>query len=214
MSRKTDASGKPAAQAYLSRRAEYAESTRRAIIDEARRLFFERGYFATRVDDIAAAARVSPATVYSVTGGKQGLLRTLIDDWSTAPVVEQARRRIEGLDDPVEILRAVAELTRSMRQDYGDIMHVVLAAAPHDETAAEALATATARYRGGEAFVAQRLADLGALAEGLDADKALDILWFYFGYSGFFTLVEDNGWTYAQAEQWLLDAACRALLKA
>ncbi|MEU6089038.1 TetR/AcrR family transcriptional regulator [Streptomyces sp. NPDC047085] len=214
MNQKTDAAGKPVTQGRSSRRAEYAEATRKAIVDAARRLFFEKGYFATRVDDIAEVARVSPATVYSVGGGKQGLLRTLIDDWSDAPVVDQARRRIGELDDPAEILRAVAALTRSMRQDYGDIMHVVLAAAPHDETASEALATATARYRGGTAFVAQRLADLGALREGIDADKALDILWFYFGYSGFFTLVEDNGWTYAQAEQWLLDACCSALLKA
>src|SRR5258705_11212689 len=39
----------------------------------------ERGYFATKVDDIAALARVAPATVYAVSGGKQGLLRTLTE---------------------------------------------------------------------------------------------------------------------------------------
>src|SRR6516164_4613991 len=114
----------------ISRRAEYAETTRRAVVAAARRLFTEKGYFATTVNEIAAAARVSPATVYAVNGGKQGLLRTLIDEWSVAPVVAQARERIENLDDPIEILRYLAELTRQMRQDYGDVMRVVIGVAP------------------------------------------------------------------------------------
>jgi AcrR family transcriptional regulator len=52
-----------------SRRAEYAEATRKAIADAARQLFCQRGYFATKVDDIANQARVAPATVYAVLGG-------------------------------------------------------------------------------------------------------------------------------------------------
>jgi AcrR family transcriptional regulator len=203
--------GKASRTGRVSRRAEYAEATRRAVIDEARRLFSEKGYFATKVDDIATAARVSPATVY-VIGGKQGLLRILVDRWSAAPEVERTRQRLAELDDPAEILRVVAGLTRQMREDYGDIMRVVLATAPHDATAAKGLALATGRYRDGTAFAARRLAELGALGENIDADEALDILWFYFGYAGFFTLVEENGWSYAKAERWLLDAASHALL--
>ena len=55
------------------------EATRQAIVKAARQLFSERGYFATKVDDVAALARVAPATVYAVSGGKQGLLRTLTE---------------------------------------------------------------------------------------------------------------------------------------
>ncbi|GAA1299112.1 TetR/AcrR family transcriptional regulator [Pseudonocardia xinjiangensis] len=196
----------------VTRRAEYAETTRRAIVAAARTLFSEKGYFATKVDEIAATARVAPATVYAVTGGKQGLLRTLVDEWSDAPVVAEARAEIAKLDDAEELLSFLAALTRSMRQDYGDIMRLVIAAAPHDATAAEGLATGTARYRDGTLLAAQRLADLGALRDGLTVEEALDILWFYFGYAGFFTLVDDNGWSYPKAEEWLRDAARRALL--
>lgn len=99
-----------------------------------------------------------------------------------------------------------------MRQDYGDIMRVVLAAAPHDATAAAGLAIATAPYRDATAVVAKSLADLGALRDGIDANQALDILWFYFGYAEFFTLVDDNGWSYSRAEEWLCAEASRALL--
>jgi AcrR family transcriptional regulator len=202
-----------AAGKSLSRRAEYAEVTRLAAVDSARRLFSEKGYFATTVNEIATAARVSPATVYAVNGGKQGLLRTLIDDWSVAPVVAEARQRIESMADPAEILRYLAAMTRQMRQDYGDIMRVVIAAAPHDKTAADGLALATSRYRGFDAFVAGRLADLGALREGMNADEATDILWFYLGYAGFFSLVDDNGWSYARAEKWLCAAVSQTLLR-
>ena len=196
----------------VSRREEYAEATRRAIVDAARLLFGRKGYFATKVDEIAATARVSPATVYSVAGGKHGLLRTLIDEWSTAPEVAAARDRIDQLDDPADLLRFLATLSREMRQDYGDIMRMALAAAPHDPTAADDLATGTARYRDFLAAVAKRLAHIGALREGVDTDEALDILWFYFGYAGYFTFVDDNGWTYPRTEQWLRTAASQALL--
>jgi AcrR family transcriptional regulator len=196
----------------LSRRAEYAEATRRAAVDAARRLFREQGYFATTVNEIAAAARVSPATVYAVNGGKQGLLRALIDDWSAAPVVAEAHDTIEHLNEATEILRYLADKTREMRQAYGDIMRVVIAAAPHDKTAAEGLALGTSRYRGFHVFVAQRLLELGALREGIGVEEATDILWFYLGYAGFFTLVDDNGWSYTKAEKWLLTKVEEALL--
>jgi AcrR family transcriptional regulator len=196
-----------------SRRAEYAETTRRAIIEAARSLYGKQGYFATRVDDIAVAARVAPATVYAVTGGKQGLLRSLIDEASTAPAVAQTADRIGHATDPAEVLAAVSETTRSMRQDWGDIIRVMLDTAPHEAAAAEALEASTARYRAALGTAADRLAALRALRDGMSADEALDILWFYFGYSGFFTLVEDNGWSYDRAEAWLRAAASQMLLR-
>jgi AcrR family transcriptional regulator len=209
----TDRKAAATSGGVVSRRAEYADATRQAAVDAARRLFRDKGYFATTVNEIAAEARVSPATVYAVNGGKQGLLRALIDVWSAAPEVAVATEHIQSLDDPVEILRYTTALTRQMRQDYGDIMRVVIAAAPHDRTAAEGLALGTRRYRGGTGVAARRLVELRALRDGMDADAALDIMWFYLGYAGFFTLVDDNGWSYAKAEKWLFNTVSQALLR-
>lgn len=195
-----------------SRRAEYAELTRQAVVDAARRLFSEKGYFATTVNEIAAAARVSPATVYSANDGKQGLLRALLEVWSAAPEVAEAHQKIENLDDATEILRHLAGKTREFRENYGDIMHIFVATAPHDAAAAEGLALAISRYRGFHVFVAQRLVDLGALRDDMSAEEATDILWFYLGLQGFFTLVDDNGWSYSNAEKWLLGRVTQALL--
>lgn len=195
------------------RRDEYAQATRQAITEAARRLFCERGYFATKVDDIAALARVSPATVYAVSGGKQGLLRALMDLGSTAPIVAATLGEIERLDDPAAILRVIAATCRSMREEFGDIMRVLLTTAPHDKAVAESVAVATARYRRAFVPISQRLSDLGGLREGLDVGSAVDVLWFYFGYYSLFTLHDENGWSYERAERWLCDEASRALLR-
>jgi AcrR family transcriptional regulator len=195
-----------------SRRAEYAEATKQAIVASARRLFSEQGYFATKVDAIAADARVAPATVYAVTGGKQGLLQTLIDAWTTAPSVAEAYERIAVETDPEALIRFVADLTIRMRKDWGDIMRVVLATAPNDPTASEGLALAINRYRGGYVTAAERLAELKGLRPGLTVDDAVDLLWFYFGLQSLFTLIDDNHWSYEKAETWLTDQAIKALL--
>jgi hypothetical protein len=152
------------------------------------------------VDDVAALARVAPATVYAVSGGKQGLLRTLTETSTTDPTIEATIGSIEKLDDPSAILRLVAATVRSMREQFGDIMRVLLNTAPHDKAVRESLAIATTRYRNAFVPIAQRLMDLGVLHEELDLNQAVDVFWFYFGYSGLFTLHDENGWSYERAE--------------
>jgi AcrR family transcriptional regulator len=195
-----------------TRRQDYAEATRQAIIDAARRLFAERGYFATKVDDIAAEARVAPATVYAVTGGKQNLLNILIRAWTTDPIVEQTLSHIDTSIDSVAIIREVASASRTMREAYVDVIRVMLATAPHDPAVAGQEQAATAIYRQALVSIAQRLAQLGDLRPGMSTADAADLLWFYFGYSSYFTLHDDNSWTYERAERWLADQAITALL--
>jgi hypothetical protein len=45
----------------------------------------------------------------------------------------------------------------------------------------------------------------------LDRERIVDVLWFYFGYASYFVLVEDNDWSFAEAEAWLREQASRAL---
>lgn len=77
---------------------------------------------------------------------------------------------------------------------------------------ADTLATATDRYRKALVRIGRRLSNLGALRNGMDVNQAVDVLWFYFGYSGLFTLIDDNQWSYERAEKWLCHEASRALL--
>ena len=202
----------PAPGPSVSRRAEYAKATKAAIIAAARELFAQRGYVSTKVDDIAERARVAPATVYAVTGGKQGLLHALVDEWTAAPEVDEAHRAIASLEDSRAIIAEVASLTRRMRRDWGDVMRIVLATAPLDESAAATLQLATERYRGGLRAAAERLAALDALAPDVSVDDATDMLWFFFGYASFFTLIDDNGWSPERTAGWLQQMAIGSLL--
>jgi AcrR family transcriptional regulator len=196
----------------MTRRQEYAEATRQAILTAARTLFAQRGYFATRVEDIAAEARVAPATVYAVIGGKSGLVAELINIWTTDPIVEATLANIAASRSGSGVIDEVAAASRRMREDFSDIMRVLLTTAPHDQRVRSQLQSATRIYRAALVRVAERLAALGALREGIDTAHAVDVLWFYFGYSSYFTLLDDNGWSYDRAQDWLAEQASRELL--
>lgn len=201
------------AEAPKSRRQEYAEATRQAILDAARKLFSERGYFSTKVDEIAVEARVSPATVYAVSGGKQSLLRALMDLWTMAPIVDRTVRSAEEMSDSEAILRLCASACCAMRKEFADIMRVILSTAPHDREVGETLDIATQRYRKAVLRIGRRMIAIGDLCKGIDLDEAADLLWFFFGYSSLFTLIDDNHWSWERAEQWLFEQSCRALLE-
>ena len=196
-----------------TRRQELAEQTRAAIVAAARRLFAAQGYAQTKVEDIARAARVAPITIYTTVGGKVGMLRMLMEIWSTAPGNEAALSSILALRNPLAIIESVAGVVRSMREEFGDIAYFMHDAAPQDQAVAESLAVATARYRKWFLVVAQHLASLRGLRSGLTLEDAADLLWFYFGYWGYYTLHNENGWTYERAERWLVKAAAHSLLK-
>jgi hypothetical protein len=132
--------------------------------------------------------------------------------WTTDPIVEAKTTHMVGMTDPVAIIRELAAGSRRMREQYADIMRVVLTTAPHDQAVAGALQAATSVYRKAFVPIAKRLATLGALRQGIDVAAAVDLFWFYFGYTSYFTLHDDNGWSYERAEQWLADQACRELL--
>ncbi|MFD5624922.1 TetR/AcrR family transcriptional regulator [Streptomyces sp. NPDC127072] len=154
------------------RRADHAELPRQAIIDAARTLFAQHGFFGAKIDEIAELADVALGTVYAVGGGKQGLLRILIDEWAAAPVLKESVDRLPSLRDPHEVLALAAACSRKVRENHGTVVRVLLSAAPHDETAAEGLRESTERYRNTLAAVAQHLHELGAPADRTDARHA------------------------------------------
>jgi len=63
-----------------SRRAEYSEATRRAVLDSAASLFLEKGYAATALDEVAAGARVTKGAVYHHFSSKRALYEALIEE--------------------------------------------------------------------------------------------------------------------------------------
>jgi AcrR family transcriptional regulator len=70
---------------------------RRAIQECALDLFDERGFGDVTIEEIAAAAEVSPSSVYRYFGTKEGIL--VADEFDT--MSEEALREILDVDDPV-----------------------------------------------------------------------------------------------------------------
>ncbi len=69
-----------------SRRLDYSESTRKALVDSAVELFTGNGYAATSLDAIARRARVTKGALYHHFSGKQALFEAAFDLVETAAV--------------------------------------------------------------------------------------------------------------------------------
>jgi AcrR family transcriptional regulator len=198
--------------AASGRRAEYAQATRDAILAAARELFAERGFFGTRVEDIARSARVAPATVYAVGGGKSGLLRELIETAVRSEENAAIHARIEDMREPHELIRFIIAASQAKFTDWSALMRQVVAAAPQEPSVRESLKTAEQGLHDGVAHIARRLADLGALRPGLDAERATDVLWYYLNNSSYFTLTDTLAWPAERIAGWLYDTLVFGLL--
>jgi AcrR family transcriptional regulator len=201
------------ASSQANRRSEYAQMTRQAILDAARSLFTAQGYYATKVEQIAETARVAPATVYAVGGGKNGLLRTLIE--TTVNSAENGRllTEIETSTDPGRLIRLVIAATRTRFSQWSALMRQVVAAAPQEPAIREAMEIAHEGLRNGLRLTADRLAALDALRGGLDAAEAADILWLYLCNAAYFIRTDDLGWPLDKSEAWLNAVLPRELLQ-
>lgn len=186
-----------------SRRAENAEQTRQAILEAARDLFVQRGYFQTTVADIAAAARVSVAWVHAAGGGKAGLLRTLIESGVATDDNAEALSRMAAITAPGELLRFLVHATGSRFAEWSGLMRQVAAAAPKDPGVREIQEIAHEGLRGALVLTARRLDEMGALR--VSPERAAGILWFYLSNTAYFLRTDELGWDLAETEDWLVE---------
>ena len=98
-----------------TRRQEFSASTKRALVDVARRRFAERGYAGASLDDIVAGAEVTKGALYHHFKGKQELFEAVFEAVE-ATAVERIRHAVEQSADPWERalsgLREFLALTR------------------------------------------------------------------------------------------------------
>jgi AcrR family transcriptional regulator len=100
--RKGVSEDRPARQ---SLRSEQVESTRQAIVIAARRLFGERGYADSSVDDIARDARVTKGAVYHHFENKKELFRAVYQDVE-ADAQQRTVAARRGKSTPVDVIVA------------------------------------------------------------------------------------------------------------
>jgi AcrR family transcriptional regulator len=196
-----------------SRREEYADQTRTAVVAAARQLFAENGFFQTKVEQIAKLSRVSPATVYAQCGGKQGLLQLLMDSWTQAPAVDDSYRESLASADATLVMQALSTGYLQITKQWGDVIQVVIDVAPHDDESAAVLATARRRHNHNLTAICRHLEDIGALRDDVDARLASRIITYYYGIDGLLRTRDVFGWSLERSNEWLLAHASAAVLR-
>jgi AcrR family transcriptional regulator len=195
------------------RREEYPEQTRAAVVAAARQLFAESGFFQTKVEQIARLSRVSPATVYAQCGGKHGLLRSLMDSWTQAPLIVESLRESLAADDPVLVMQTLSTAYLRITEQWGDVIQVVINVAPHDDEAGQVLATARQRHDNNLTAICRHLEDTGALRGDVDARLATRIITYYYGIDGLLRIRDVFGWSLERSNEWALAHASAAVLR-
>ena len=160
-----------------SRRQRQAAQTRADTLAAARRLFAERGYAATTIEAIAAAAEVSEATVYAGFGSKRGLL--LAFQQQMQEDVDRDERVDEfhaAAGNPAEQIAVAVRISLSFPAQYGDTLAVMLSARGMDPDVDEFLHRGLVQeHRGAWSMVASALTSQHALRPGLTEQEAGDL---------------------------------------
>ncbi len=187
------------------------------MIAAAARLFVDRGYAATSIEDIASAAGVSRATVFTSVGGKPKLLKTALDvaivgDDEPQSLPDRPRSKaIRAEPDPRKYLALYAELVTEVFGRLAGIHEAVRGAAGVDQDARALWEAHLAQHRQGAANVISDLVRKGRLRTGLDQEAAADIVWLL-GPGTYHMLVNRRGWTPARFQAWLTETFISQLL--
>lgn len=196
-----------------NRRVAQADQTRAEILQAARRRFASAGYAATTVKDIANEAGVSVQTVYDSVGSKAELVRRLNDRIDEEVGVASIAVGLGRTDDPEELLGIQATITARMVERCGDILRVVLAGQDAAPELVQVAREGGRRHRAGCAAVAGRLADLGALRDGLTAADAAVTIAVLGDFRLALSLVDDHGFDAQAVQGWIAGATALAVLR-
>ncbi|GAA3090614.1 MULTISPECIES: TetR/AcrR family transcriptional regulator [Nonomuraea] len=86
----------------------------RAIQERALDLFDERGFAAVTIEEVAAAAEVSPSSVYRIFGTKEGIVVTDIEFDAMSP------EALAGIFDPADPVGSLVQAVRAYEAPQGD----------------------------------------------------------------------------------------------
>lgn len=197
-----------------SLRQEQARRTRGAVLDAATALFVTKGFGATTMKDVAAAAGVSVESVYAQ-GGKADLLlacvdRSLVGDDEAVPLLDRDEMRtVLESPDPETFLGALRAIATERLPAGAAIFEAFRSAAAVDARLAE-------QWR---VYSARRYQDcarmIGALAPhlrpGLTVADATDTYWALLSPAVMLGLSGERGRSPQWYANWLTDSLRRLL---
>lgn len=196
-----------------SRRELQAAATRSDILDAALALFARRGYGATTVAEIAAAAEVAAPTVYASVGNKQHVLRALLARADERAAVAELEPATRTGPDAASVLAAQVAIGQRVAEHSGDVIAALCSAASVDTGLTALLAERVARHVEGCRAAVERIHELGALRDGCAVEQATAILATMTEHTVFAHLVQHFGWSFASCGAWLGETLAGQLLR-
>ena len=188
-------------------RAARAARTRAKVVTAATQLFVERGYTATTIEGVAAAAGVAVQTVYYAFGNKHTLLAAVLDasiagDLEPVPMLERpwvsALRRER--DAPTAVGTVVRETVRIVAR--ATPVYEVIRRASADPDVGALLERNRQARRVGQRGLLRILADGGHIAPDIDFDTAADVYYALLNEEVFQLLVNVCGWHEERVVRW------------
>jgi AcrR family transcriptional regulator len=201
-----------------SRRRAAALQRRHAIAAAARDLFLDRGYAATTMAAIAEAAGVSHETVYAALGPKPAVFRHVFEtalsgsDEPIAPLEREYAREVMSEQDPGRLIDIYARAMRLTQERVAGLFEVLTHAASAAPPLAAYLSELIERRAHYAHVIAEHLAEIGGLREGVTAETAGDVLFALNSSEFYLLLARDRDWQPDDFERWLADAWKRLLL--
>jgi len=181
-------------------------------------LFVANGYGTTSIAAVAKHAGVAVQTVYATFGNKPTILAAALDQTiagDDAAVDVNARewmRDVLHAATAVDRLDAYAAGVRRIMTGAGDMFMVVASAAAVDAEVVQLAATTEARRRIGATSVINAVLEVGSLRDGLDAERAVDLLALFNSPATFHQLVRASNWSLDEYQDWLAGTLERELL--
>ncbi|MDO7867221.1 TetR/AcrR family transcriptional regulator [Nocardioides jiangxiensis] len=193
-------------------RAERALVTRGQILDTALGLLLDGGYAAMTVASLAAAAGVSPQTVYNSVGGKPAVVKAVYDRLLAGDEAEVAmsdRPEFQALfaaTDRSAFVAAYAAWVRVVLERVAPLLGALLAHGA-DASLADFVATIEReRYTGTTQAMTGLRTRLG-LPEHVVGERGfarlVDAVWALNAPDAYDRLVRRSGWTSSEYEAWL-----------
>jgi AcrR family transcriptional regulator len=198
-------------RAYRSpRRQQQAAETRATVLAAAADLFGARGWTATGMRDVAAAAGVSVETVYANFSSKAELLMAAIDvgvvgDAAPVPLAERREFAALGAGGVADRIAAAARLITGINRRISGLRRALGEGAASDPVLARKVAEAETRRRSntrqGVELITGRRVD----------DDELVTVWALTGVDVFHLLTDIGGWSSRQYEEWVRQVLAKLL---
>lgn len=201
-----------------SSRREKAAATRRRILDAAQQLFSECGYAGTTMQAIADQADVAVQTVYFVFHTKGELLRQLLQTVGGRPEDPTETMERDWVDEAItdpDGRRSIALMVEHGSDIYARIAPVWAAVgqgASVEPEVADVWQGIVEQRRKGIRRIVESLGARGHLREGMNVDRAADIIYGLHRPETLAVFVGERGWPLEDYKEWAYNTLCHQLL--